>query len=247
MSKKLADKIILITGGSGLLGKSIIEKLLSEGARVINADINLDETPDLSSLLCDITSEDSVKEAVEKVIVRYGRIDGLVNNAYPRTDDWGAKFEDIKLGSWKKNVDFQLNSYFFMSQEVLKRMKVQQSGSIVSIASIYGVVGPDFSVYDNTQMTMPAAYSAIKGGLINLSRYLASYYGPHGIRVNCVSPGGVFNHQPESFVKRYEEKVPLRRMAVPADISPAVLFLLSENAAYITGQNLVIDGGWTSI
>ena len=247
MSKKLADKIILITGGSGLLGKSIIEKLLSEGARVINADINLDEIPDLSSLVCDITSEDSVKQTVEKVIATYGRIDGLVNNAYPRTDDWGAKFEDIKLGSWKKNVDFQLNSYFFMSQEVLKRMKVQQSGSIVSIASIYGVVGPDFSVYDNTAMTMPAAYAAIKGGLINLSRYLASYCGPDGIRVNCVSPGGVFNHQPESFVKRYEAKVPLRRMAVPADISPAVLFLLSDDAAYITGQNLVIDGGWTSI
>ncbi|MCF8453563.1 MAG: SDR family oxidoreductase [Pedobacter sp.] len=247
MSKKLADKIILITGGSGLLGKSIIKKLLSEDARVINADINLDETPDLSSLLCDITSEVSVKQAVEQVIATYGRIDGLINNAYPRTDDWGAKFEDIKLGSWKKNVDFQLNSYFFMSQEVLKRMKVQQSGSIVSIASIYGVVGPDFSVYDDTSMTMPAAYAAIKGGLINLSRYLASYYGPDGIRVNCISPGGVFNHQPDSFVEKYEAKVPLRRMAVPADISPAVLFLLSDDAAYITGQNLVIDGGWTSI
>lgn len=247
MSKKLADKIILVTGGTGLLGKSIIEKLLSEGARVINADINLYETPDFTSILCDITSEDSVKGSVAKIIAKYGRIDGLVNNAYPRTDDWGAKFEDIKLESWKKNVDFQLNSYFFMSQEVLRRMRLQKSGSIVNIASIYGVVGPDFSIYDNTSMTMPAAYSAIKGGIINLSRYLASYYGPHGIRVNCISPGGVFNHQNVDFVNKYESKVPLRRMALPADISPAVLFLLTEDAAYITGQNLIIDGGWTSI
>ncbi len=245
--KKLIDKIILVTGGYGLLGQSIIEKLSAEGAHVINADIAVEESTDLSTIPCDITSAESVQNTIAKVILRFGRIDGLVNNAYPRTSDWGMKFENILLNSWKENVDLQMNSYFFVSQEVLKTMKKNKAGAIVNIASIYGIVGPDFSIYDETEMTMPAAYSAIKGGLINLTRYLASYYGPHGIRINCVSPGGVFDHQLESFVARYEAKTPLRRMAIPSDISPAVSFLLSDEAAYITGHNLVVDGGWTAI
>lgn len=244
---RLNDKIIIVTGGSGLLGRSIIEKLTEEGAYPINMDLGIDEPGDLSVISCDITSADAVQTGVQRILERFGRIDGLVNNAYPRTADWGVKFENIPLDSWKQNIDLQLNSYFFVSQEVLKSMKQNRAGSIVNLASIYGVVGPDFSVYDETEMTMPAAYSAIKGGLINFSRYLASYYGPYGIRVNCVSPGGVFNHQPESFVTRYEIKTPLRRMATPSDISPAVSFLLSDEAGYITGQNLVVDGGWTAI
>ena len=245
--KKLANQVIVVTGGSGLLGESIIQQLQSDGAIVINADINTTESPYLTSIPCDITSEQSVQETISKIINYYGKIDGLVNNAYPRTKDWGLKFESIPLVSWRKNIDFQLNSYFFISQQVLESMKTKNSGSVVNIASIYGVVGPDFSVYNETDMTMPAAYAAIKGGLINLSRYLASYFGPFGIRVNSISPGGIFNNQPESFVKRYEAKTPLRRMASPSDISPAVSFLLSNDAAYITGQNLIIDGGWTSI
>lgn len=245
--KKLIDKIVLVTGGSGLLGSSIIEKLMSDGAHVINADIDIKESPDLSTMSCDITSGSSVQNCISTIISHYGRIDGLVNNAYPRTQDWGEKFEHIPLESWRKNIDFQLNSYFFVSQEVLKHMKNQQKGAIINMGSIYGVVGPDFSVYDETNMTMPAAYAAIKGGLISLTRYLASYYGPYGVRVNCVSPGGVFDHQPASFVSRYEAKTPLRRMATPSDISPSVAFLLSNDAAYITGQNLIIDGGWTAI
>jgi NAD(P)-dependent dehydrogenase (short-subunit alcohol dehydrogenase family) len=245
--KRLTDKIIIVTGGSGLLGQSIIKKITAEGAHAINLDMGIDQSADLSAMACDITSTTSVQSAIFGILERFGRIDGLVNNAYPRTSDWGVRFENIPIDSWKQNVDFQLNSYFFMSQEVLKSMKENKKGSIVNIASIYGVVGPDFSIYDETEMTMPAAYAAIKGGLVNLSRYLSSYYGPHGIRVNCVSPGGVFNHQPKSFVTRYEAKTPLRRMAVPDDISPAVSFLLSDEAGYITGQNLVVDGGWTAI
>jgi NAD(P)-dependent dehydrogenase (short-subunit alcohol dehydrogenase family) len=126
-------------------------------------------------------------------------------------------------------------------------MKVQQFGSIVNLSSIYGTVGPDFTIYEGTNMTMPAAYSAIKGGIVNFSRYLASYYGPYGIRVNCVSPGGILDQQDELFVKQYEKKVPMRRMGLPEDIAPSISFLLSDETKYITGQNLIIDGGWTSI
>lgn len=126
-------------------------------------------------------------------------------------------------------------------------MTKQKYGSIINIASIYGVIGPDFTVYDGTNMTMPAAYAAIKGGLINLTRYMASYFGPHNVRVNTVSPGGIFDKQNSTFVSNYEKKVPLRRMGAPEDIAPSVSFLLSDESKYITGQNLIIDGGWTAI
>ena len=126
-------------------------------------------------------------------------------------------------------------------------MKIQGSGSLINMSSIYGLIGPDFTIYDGTEMTMPAAYSAIKGGIVNFTRYLASYYGPYGIRLNCVSPGGIFDNQKEIFVKQYEQKVPMRRMGIPEDIPPSVAFLLSDDAGYITGQNLMVDGGWTAI
>lgn len=244
---KLENKIIFLTGGSGLLGNAILKRLNSEGAKVINADISVPTSGGLETLQLDITEEKSVKEGIRQVIEKYGKIDGLINNAYPRTKDWGLKFEHIPFESWRKNIDFQLNSYFLVSQTVAEHMKASGGGSIINMSSIYGVVGPDFSVYSGTEMTMPAAYSAIKGALVNLTRYMASYFGPHKIRVNCLSPGGVFDHQPEQFVQNYEKKVPLRRMARPEDIAPSAVFLLSEEASYITGQNLIVDGGWTCI
>jgi NAD(P)-dependent dehydrogenase (short-subunit alcohol dehydrogenase family) len=247
MKKKLEKKIIIITGGNGLLGAVIVKKIKSEGAICINFDVDHETNDDLSNIACDITNEDSINVALSLVISKYNRIDGLVNNAYPRTKDWGNKFEDIELNSWKQNVDWQLNSYFYMSQQVAIQMGKQKSGSIINMASMYGVVAPDFTVYDGTNMTTPAAYSAIKGGLINLTRYIAAYFGPQQVRVNAVSPGGIFDNQNEIFVKNYEKKVPLRRMGTPEDIAPSVVFLLSDESSYITGQNLIIDGGWTSI
>ena len=247
MENRLEKKIILITGGNGLLGSTIIQKLIVEGAFVINLDINHKTNESLSNLECDITSQESIDNSLNLIINKYNRIDGLVNNAYPRTQDWGNKFEDIKLDSWKKNIDWHLNSYFYMSQQVAVKMAKQKYGSIINIASIYGVVGPDFTVYDGTNMTMPGGYAAIKGGLINLTRYMASYFGPHNVRVNSVSPGGIFDKQNSTFVSNYKKKVPLRRMGNPDDIAPSVSFLLSDESKYITGQNLIIDGGWTSI
>lgn len=247
MKNSLENKIIVITGGNGLLGSTMIKKIKSDGAFLINLDINHKTKEDLSNIECDITCENSINNAISRILEKYNRIDGLVNNAYPRTKDWGNKFEDIKLDSWKQNIDWQLNSYFYISQQVAKQMSKQMCGSIINIASIYGVVGPDFTVYNKTSMTTPAAYSAIKGGLINLTRYMASYFGPNKIRVNCVSPGGIFDNQDINFVKNYEKKVPLRRMGLPEDIAPSVAFLLSDDSKYITGQNLTIDGGWTAI
>lgn len=244
---RLKDKIIIVTGGNGLIGKEIIRSIKAEGAICLNFDINHDNNIDNLKVNCDITDQNSVINSLKFVQATFGKIDGLVNNAYPRTNDWGVKFEDIPLTSWKENVDWQLNSYFYMTQQVAAYMKGNKKGSIVNIGSMYGLVGPDFTLYNGTNMTMPAAYAAIKGGIVNLTRYLCSYLGPDQIRVNVVSPGGIFDNQNPIFVENYNKKVPMRRMGLPDDISPAVLFLLSDESKYITGQNIVVDGGWTAI
>ena len=247
MNNRLKDKIIIVTGGNGLLGKAIIDRIEAEGAFCINFEINHKTNDDLSNVLCDITSQESMNNALKLVIDRYHKIDGLVNNAYPRTKDWGNKFEDILFDSWKKNIDWQLNSYFYMSQQIAMQMAKQQSGSIVNIASMYGVVAPDFTVYEGTNMTLPAGYAAIKGGLVNLTRYIASYFGSQQVRVNSISPGGILDNQNTIFVENYEKKVPMQRMGTPEDIAPSVSFFLSDDSKYITGQNLIIDGGWTIV
>lgn len=240
-------RITIVTGGNGLLGKEIIFELSSRGYFCINVDITHETSEDLSTVNCDITNPKSIDKCLNLLIKKYKKIDGLVNNAYPKTSDWGKKFNEIKYSSWQKNIDFQLNSHFYFTQQVSKHMINRKQGSIINIASIYGMVGPDFSIYEGTEMTMPAAYSAIKGGIINFTRYLSSYLGKHNIRVNAVSPGGILNNQPLSFIENYNKKVPLGRMAFPKDISPLISFLLSDNAEYITGQNIAVDGGLTSI
>lgn len=242
----LKDKVIVVTGGNGLLGKQMVSTFRNHGALVVAADIYFEEQS-VDDLIMDITDENSVNEGIAAIVKKYNRIDGWVNNAYPRTKDWGNKFEKIALESWRKNVDMHLNGYFLCCQVVLEQMKIQGFGSLINMSSIYGLVGPTFSVYEGTEMTMPAAYSAIKGGLNNFTRYLASYYGAYQIRVNTVSPGGIFDKQPESFVNNYNKKVPMKRMGSPEDIVSAVFFLLTNDSSYITGHNLVVDGGWSII
>ena len=245
--KKLKNKLIIVSGGNGLLGKEFLKQIKLEGGIGINLDINNETNLEKLTIRCDITNDDSVKESINIIKKNFSKIDGLVNNAYPKTNDWHKKFEDIPIDSWRKNIDSQLNSHFHLTQLVSKEMISNNNGSIINIASIYGLVGPDFSLYSNTKMTNPAAYSAIKGGLINFTRYLSSYLGKYNIRVNAISPGGIFDNQNETFIARYENKVPLGRLGSPNDIAPGLIFLLSDDSRYITGHNLIIDGGWTAI
>lgn len=252
----LSGKVAVITGGAGLLGKAFASGFASHGADVWIADIdprrskavqrNLRlEGLQANCIFLDIADRSSITQCIAKILTTSKRIDIWVNNAYPQTRDWKRPFEKVSTSSWRKTIDQHLNGYCFCCQEIAKAMKKQKGGVIINIASIYGVVGPDFSIYEGTPMTMPAAYSAIKGGIINFTRYLACYYGPYGIRVNSISPGGVLNGQSESFVKRYSQKTPLRRMAKPEDIVGALIYLASDVSSYVTGHNLIVDGGWT--
>jgi NAD(P)-dependent dehydrogenase (short-subunit alcohol dehydrogenase family) len=246
------DKVALVTGGLGLIGKEIVRGLSDFGASVCVADINERETEWLKNLaavhfqLLDITSEGSIRQAVEGVVRQFMKIDILVNCAYPRTGDWGARCEDVSFDSWKMNVNSHLGGYFLCCQKVAEQMKRQGGGSIINLASIYGIVAPDFSIYEGTPMTMPVAYSAIKGGIIAFSKYMSSYYAKDNIRVNCVSPGGIFDKQSNSFVEKYNANTPLARMGTPEDIVGAVLYLASDASSYVTGHNLIVDGGWTA-
>jgi len=242
----IKNKVIVVTGGNGLLGKKMVSSFREQGAIVVAADVYFEDNSS-DDFVIDITDEYSVKDGIIAIVEKYNRIDGWVNNAYPRTKDWGNKFENIPLGSWRKNVDMHLNGYFLCCQVALEQMKTQGFGSLINMSSIYGLLGPDFTIYEGSEMTMPAAYSAIKGGLNNLTRYLASYYGSYQIRINTVSPGGIFDNQPELFVNNYNNKVPLKRMGSPEDIVSAVYFLLSDQSSYITGHNLIVDGGWSII
>ena len=253
----LDNRIAVVTGGAGLIGKALVSGLAQSGAKVYIGDI--DETlgnlvkvelssleQDVEFLPLDITSETSVTNFIDSICKTDKKLDIWVNNAYPRTADWGTKFESMNLESWRKNIDLQLNSYVLCSQKAAEQMKNQNGGSIINMASIYGIVAPDFSIYSGTEMTMPAAYSAIKGAIVNFTKYLASYYGSYQVRVNSVSPGGIFDNQPDSFVARYCLKTLVGRMGTPEDIVGAVVYLASDASSYITGQNLIVDGGLTA-
>lgn len=254
----LDNKTIIITGACGLLGREICKALAELHARIVLADINIMAAEKLEEELrdvygasvtafpLDISSEDSVNKLVDELSKQEVSIDGLVNNAYPRNITYGTIFENITMDSWRENIDMHLNGYFNVSQKIARVMMQQRQGNIVNITSIYGMLGPDFSIYEGTTMTMPAEYAAIKGAIINFTRYLATYLATYNIRVNCISPGGIFNEQPVSFVEKYKQRTPMGRMGKPEDIAGGVLFLLSNLSSYMTGQNLVIDGGWSS-
>jgi NAD(P)-dependent dehydrogenase (short-subunit alcohol dehydrogenase family) len=255
----LTNKTIIITGGAGLLGSAFSKACAESEANVIIVDIDENKGNDLVGTLktetnnknivfqkCDITNVDDIESLIVTVLGKFDKIDALVNNAYPRNKNYGRKFEDIDYKDFCENVDMHLGGYFLMAQQVAKVMTRQNHGNIINMASIYGFAAPRFEIYEGTKMTMPAEYAAIKGAIINLTRYLASYLGRHNIRVNALSPGGIYDNQPETFVEAYSKKVVLgNRMANGDDLTNVLIFLLSDASKYITGQNHIVDGGWS--
>lgn len=250
----LTDKVVVVCGGLGLIGRATVQAALAQGAFVVIADIDAEKGREFKKSLnsdnavyldLNITDETEVLRFIDDIERDIGSVYAWVNLAYPRTDDWGAKVEDIKMESFRENVDWQLNSQFICCRAILEKMKSRRYGVVVNFSSIYGLQGPYFGVYEGTEMTMAAAYSAIKAGVVNLTKYLAAYYGKHNLRVNCIAPGGVFDNQNPVFVANYNKQVPLGRMGKADEIAPGVVYLISEEAKYITGHTLVIDGGFT--
>lgn len=245
------DKVAVVTGGAGLIGREIVRALADFGAKVYCADIVKKKIVtgkirhSIKYLDFDIRSEHSIESALKKIGLKEKHLDILVNCAYPRTGDWTDELEKVSFKSWKKNVDYHMGGYFMTSKLAAQMMKSHAGGTIINLASIYGIAAPDFSIYEDTNMTMPVAYAAIKGGIISFTKYLAAYYGKYNIRVNAISPGGILNNQAPTFVQKYSKKTMLGRMGTSADIVGAVVYLCSDAAAYVTGANIVVDGGWT--
>ncbi len=246
-------KIVCVTGALGLIGQKVCEAFLDYNATVIACDLqmSIDEhsksntNDSLKYETLDISSQESTESCIKNIIKKYKKIDVWVNLAYPRTGDWGNSIEEVSLGSFNQNCSTHLGGYFWSSKCVTEIMKNQGSGSLINCSSIYGVVGPDFDIYPEG-MTMPIAYSAIKAGIINMSKYLATMYGKFGVRVNSICPGGVESNQPSEFITNYNKATPLKRMAKAEEIAMPILFLASEAASYITGETLMVDGGWTA-
>lgn len=249
--KDLNKKVIIVAGANGLIGKEIVNELVEHEATVVSADISFVTeivNDKFATYKLDLLSNESIDGLVKFTLDHFGRIDGLINSAYPRTKDWGKyKFEDTPFRHWSENISIQLNSVFYLDQQVAKVMEKQHEGSIVNFGSIYGIVGNDFTIYEDYNGSSPAEYCAIKGGIINFTRYLASWLGKHNVRVNCVCPGGIWDNQREEFVRNYNHRCPMKRMGNPDDIAPLCLFLVSDGAKYVTGQIIAADGGWTAI
>ena len=249
----------IVTGANGNLGRVIVSTLAEQGADVILVDlpgnemqIFADETSRLWSvkvqcLTCDLESESDRNNLISELKKSDLGIDILVNNAAFVGDStltgWTDDFEKQSLETWRRAIEVNLTSAFHLCQALTPELKKSDGGSIINIASIYGQYGPDWRLYEGANMGNPAAYGASKGGLIQLTRWLATTIAPD-VRVNSISPGGIYRGQPEEFVSKYSNRTPLGRMAVEDDFKGAVAFLCSDLSAYVTGQILRVDGGW---
>lgn len=253
---RLNGKVALVSGGAGIVGQHLARGLAEAGALVVIASRSLekcvavrDELRDqglaVEAESCDFRSASEIESLRDRLLSRHQRVDILFNNAVARA---GGELSDTTIDDWDAVMALNSSGLFLTCRILSEPMIQQRSGSIINIASIYGMVGPDFSIYEGTPYHNSVSYSFAKGGMINFTRYLASYLAPHNVRVNCLSPGGFETEDtPVQFAENYSRRTPLRRMAKGADICGAAVFLASEASSYITGQNIAVDGGWTAI
>jgi len=246
-SFSLEGRRAVVTGAAGRIGRAIADACDAAGADVLGVDIRRpDAAPPYQVVERDFSDPLTAEQAVQDLLAANGAVDIWVNAAYPRTENWGRKSAGNTPAEWQANVTMQLTAACVASAAVARSMaQADTGGAILNISSIYGLVAPDFALYEGQDMETPAAYAAIKGGLGAHTRYLAGQYGQQQVRVNALAPGGVFANQPEGFVSAYEAKTALGRMASEADIAGPALFLVSPAASYITGVVLPVDGGWT--
>ena len=245
-------KIAYIVGGSGFIGQEVSKALADSGAKVINLDIKnaFKNKKIIKFEHFDCSNTNQLQKSFDRIIKKYKCPDIFINCSYPRSEDWSDNsFSKVNMKTYKKNVDMHLTSYVWLAKYVAEEMvKKNKGGSIIQFSSTYGVVGQTMKIYKGTNIRESMTYSVIKGGISNLTRQMASYYGKYNIRVNSICPGGIqAKYMAEKFVKNYNSVVPLGRLGTTSDVASSVLFLSSEASSYITGTNFVIDGGWTCI
>lgn len=261
---ELNGRTAIVTGGLGILGRRFCEGLASAGAQVAVVDLSREETAAYAAELearhhtscigiaCNVADPQSVRQMVEQVDSELGGIHIVLNNAATKSDDleqFFAPFEHYSLVQWRRIMEVNVDGMFLVAQATGRKMIAQGSGgSIIQTSSIYGLLGPDERIYEgarylNASINSPAVYSVSKAAVVGLTAYLAAHWAPHGIRVNTLTPGGVFSGQNERFVQRYAARVPLGRMAHPDELVGAVLYLASDASSYVTGHNLYVDGG----
>ena len=263
----LTRRVAVVTGGAGLLGSEFCRTLAQAGARVGVADLDEAGATQIASeiqstgseaiaLSVDIAVRDSTHEMVKQTLLKFGRLDILINSAAldPKFDpdhheQTSNAFEDYPLEAWNQALDVNLTGMFLVSQAAVKPMLAQGGGVIINICSTYGLVGPDQRLYEregHPPQFKPVYYSVTKAGVLGFTRYLATYYTGKHIRVNALTPGGVFNDHDDEFVEKYAARTVLGRMARKDELNGALLFLASDASSYMTGANLVVDGGWTA-
>lgn len=245
----------MVTGGCGLIGKGFVRAIAGAGGIPVIADLDIEvgegikseisATGEVDFVVMDITSDISIEAAIKQVQEKYGKIDALVNNAYPRNKRYGRHFFDVTYKDFCENVGLNLGGYFLTSQRFAQYFKAKKQGNIINISSIYGVIPPRFEIYENTNMTTPVEYAAIKSGLIHLTKYMAQYFKGDNIRVNAMSPGGILDNQPDAFLKEYRKSCATKGMLDASDLEGTLIFLLSDQSKFINGQNIVVDDGFS--
>ena len=253
----LKDKKILITGAAGRIGSSIAKLAFKKGATVILNDIHKQKLNSLEDELnkidsfrvfCvieDITNTEGIDRLISKSIKKVNSISSAIHAAYPTSMQWGNTFEDINFSNLEKDLSMQLGSAIIFSQKILKQFVSQKYGELIHISSIQGIGAPKFDHYEGTEIYSPIEYTAIKSGIIAITKWLAKYYQNKGIRINCVSPGGILDNQPQIFLDRYRKSCNNIGMLSSEDIAKVVLFLISSESSAISGQNIIIDDGWS--
>jgi NAD(P)-dependent dehydrogenase (short-subunit alcohol dehydrogenase family) len=253
----LKENVVVITGGAGHVGSHFVKAVLEQGAIAIIAETDLIKANTLRERLIsefsteqvavhdlDITSKHSILSVIESLHLRYGRIDAVINNAYPRNKNYGRHFFEVEYEDFCENLGLNLGGYFLIAQKFASYFEKQGYGNIVNISSIYGVVPPRFEIYQDTQMTMPVEYAVMKSGLIHLTKYMAKYFKGKNIRVNTLSFGGILDQQPEVFLKEYKKQCLSKGMLDPEDLKDSLVYLLSQQSRYVNGHNLIVDDGF---